>query len=161
MGAALPLLQASDLLHLALGCHVAISAPLPDSELLEAGSVAPGPQWPLWSKPKDGVFHLCGAIPPGLLPWSAVHVLSVGRRDPVLGSKGPLCPMYRSFGFCSQWEFLLMLFLWLVAQGRGSCWAGVGVPAGVAPNTRGLATIIRVRTVQRAMCSKNTLFKVS
>lgn len=60
MGAALPLLQASDLLHLALGCHVAISAPLPDSELLEAGSVVPGPQWPLWSKPKDGVFICVG-----------------------------------------------------------------------------------------------------
>lgn len=46
-----------------------------------------------------------------------------------------------------------MPFLWLVAQGRGSC------GAGVAPNTRGLATIIRVRIVQRAMCSKNTLFE--
>lgn len=161
MGAALPLLQASDLLHLAVGCHVAISAPLPDSELLEAGSVALGPPVAPVVQTKGWCVHLCGAIPPGLLPWSAIHVLSAGRRDPVLGSKGPLCPMHRSFGFCSQWEFLLMLFLWLVAQGRGYCWAGVGVPAGVAPNTRGLATIIRVRTVQRAMCSKNTLFKVS
>ena len=70
---------------------------------------------------KGWCVHLCGAIPPGLLPWSAIHVLSAGRRDPVLGSKGPLCPMHRSFGFCSQWEFLLMLFLWLVAQGRGYC----------------------------------------
>lgn len=42
--------------------------------------------------------------------------------------------MHRSFGFCSQWGFLPMPFLWLVAQGRGSC--GAGVPAGVAPNTR-------------------------
>ena len=78
-----------------------------------------GSQWPLWSKPKDGASQLCGAIPPGLLPWPAVRVLSTGRRDLVLGSRGLLCPMHRSFGFCPQWEFLLVPFLQLVAQGRG------------------------------------------
>lgn len=72
------------LLHLALGCHVAISAPLPDSELPEAGCVAPG-------LPVAPVVQTKGRCVPAVWGHSA-RLASVARRPCAQRGEERPCP---------------------------------------------------------------------
>lgn len=139
------------LLHLALGCHVAISAPLPDSELPEAGCVAPGaPSGPcVQTKGRQGPSCV-GPLRQAC--FRGPSVCSAGRETLSWAPEGPCVQCTGLLVSAPSGNFSCPSCSWWL---RAGATVGLGLgPAGVALNTRGLATIIRVRTMQRATCSK-------
>lgn len=143
------------LLHLALGCprrHLSSST---GSELPEAGCVAWGSQWPLWSKPKDGASQLCGA--------THARLASVARRPCAQRGEGETLSWAQRALVSNAQVFWFLLLVGTCSWCPSCSWwlragatvgLGLGSRLGWPPNTRGLATIIRVRTMQRATCSQ-------
>lgn len=124
-----------------------------------------GSQRPLWPKLKEQrCLVLSGSARPlcqACLRDPPVCALNSGRGDPCPRLRLALPSDAQVFWFLlAEGQFLLMLLMWLVAQGRGLQLLGLGLRSWLGrPQTPQGRKPSEPRTMQRAKRSKNILFK--